>query len=60
MADIKHDTAIRKDDVDSKQTNGTVVNGKGSGQSLALPKNVVDEGVRITREALDLVVYVDE
>jgi hypothetical protein len=38
-----------------------VRNGKGeNGQSLALPKNVVEEGVRITRECLELVCEVVE
>ena len=64
MSDIKHDTDMRrKQDSNSKQTNGTAVNGKGSGENganLSLPKNVVEEGVRITREALDTVVYVDD
>jgi hypothetical protein len=36
-------------------------NGKGeNGQSLALPKNVVEEGVKITRECLELVCEVVE
>jgi hypothetical protein len=38
-----------------------VRNGKGeNGQSLALPKNVVEEGVKITRECLELVCEVVE
>jgi hypothetical protein len=64
MADIKHDTDTRRmQDSNSKQTNGTTTNGKGSGvhgASLTLPKSVVEEGVRITREALDMVAYIDE
>ena len=64
MDDIKHDTDTRrKQESNSKQTNGiSAVNGKGSGQqgaNLALPKNVVEEGIRITREALNSIVYVD-
>lgn len=60
VSDIKHDTAAQQSSP-TKQTNGSAVNGTvKAGKSLALPKNVVDEGVRITREALDLVVYVDE
>ncbi|KAG0648980.1 hypothetical protein D0Z07_4843 [Hyphodiscus hymeniophilus] len=63
ITDIKHDTdAHRKQDPNLKQTNGSAVNGKGSGEhgaNLALPRNVVEEGVRITREALDTVVYMD-
>ena len=63
MSDIKNDTDTRrKQDSNSKQANGIVVNGRGSGEhraNLALPKNVVEEGVRITRDALDTVVYVD-
>ena len=36
-------------------------NGRGEGgQSLALPRNVVEEGVRITRECLEQVVEVIE
>ena len=70
MADIKHDTAHTSStstSTDSKQPNGNtaVVNGKGKGKgeqgaSLALPKTVVEEGVRVIREVLDMVVYVDE
>jgi hypothetical protein len=34
--------------------------GKGEGgKSLALPRSVVDEGVRITKECLDLIVEVE-
>jgi len=42
--------------------NNVVANGgRGErGQSLALPKNVVEEGVRITRECLELVCEVGE
>jgi len=42
--------------------NNAVANGgRGErGQSLALPKNVVEEGVRITRECLELVCEVGE
>jgi hypothetical protein len=41
--------------------NGEVKEGRGEGgQSLALPKNVVEEGVRITRECLELVIDVGE
>ena len=51
-----------KDSGKGKDANGSG-NGKGrgeGGQSLALPKNVVEEGVRITRECLDLVCEVVE
>jgi hypothetical protein len=46
------------------KTNGNdavgTVNGKGEGgQSLALPKTVVEEGLKITRECLELVVEVE-
>ena len=62
MSDIKHDTDARKG-VGSKQANGNAVNGKGrgeQGQSLALPEKVVEEGLRVTRDALDHVVEMDE
>jgi len=70
LEDIREDTeSLRK--YDSSQPNGTVgktgsgggngnSKGKGeNGQSLALPKNVVEEGVRITRECLELVCEVE-
>jgi hypothetical protein len=38
---------------------GKPVKGEGGG-SLALPKNVVEEGVRITRECLELVCEIGE
>jgi hypothetical protein len=72
LSDIKSDTEFRDRTPVSSNTlapNGTktgkkkeeVRNGKGeNGQSLALPKNVVDEGVRITRECLELVCEVVE
>jgi len=65
ITDIKLDT---DDSISLPPTNG--VNGTGKngvngkkkgtgrgedGQSLALPKNVVDEGVRVTRECLESV-----
>lgn len=61
MSDIKHDTDARRT-TNSKQINGAV-NGKGrgeQGQSLALPEKVVEEGLRVTRDALDNVVEMDE
>jgi len=33
---------------------------EGTGNSLGVPKSVVEEGVRITRESLDVVVEVGE
>jgi hypothetical protein len=73
LSDIKSDTQLRDStastSTNSLTTNGTkgkkkedeVRNGKGeNGQSLALPKNVVDEGVKITRECLELVCEVVE
>jgi hypothetical protein len=73
LSDIKSDTELRDRTSTSSNSlapNGTktgkkkeeeVRNGKGeNGQSLALPKNVVDEGVRITRECLELVCEVVE
>ena len=73
LSDIKSDTQLRDStsstSTNSLTTNGTkgkkkedeARNGKGeNGQSLALPKNVVDEGVRITRECLELVCEVVE
>lgn len=73
LSDIKSDTQLRDStastSTNSLTTNGTkgkkkedeVRNGKGeNGESLALPKNVVDEGVRITRECLELVCEVVE
>jgi hypothetical protein len=73
LSDIKSDTQLRDSttstSTNSLTTNGIkgkkkedeVRNGKGeNGQSLALPKNVVDEGVRITRECLEMVCEVVE
>jgi hypothetical protein len=69
LEDIREDTeSTRKHD--SQQPNGTAggktgsgggnAKGKGeNGQSLALPKKVVEEGVRITRECLELVCEVE-
>lgn len=72
LADIKADTvAARSKATPSNGVGGTATGqaaanreapgGRGEGgQSLALPKNVVEEGVRITRECLELVVDVGE
>jgi hypothetical protein len=72
LSDIKSDTELSRITSNSSTIpNGSktgkhakaeeVRNGKGeNGQSLALPKNVVDEGVRITRECLELVCEVVE
>ena len=72
LSDIKSDTELRDRAATSSTlaANGTktgkkkeeeVRNGKGeNGQSLALPKSVVDEGVRITKECLELVCEVVE
>lgn len=59
MSDIKHDTDARKG-ADSKQTNGTGAINNKQGQSLALPEKVIEEGLRVTRDALDNVVELDE
>ncbi|CAD6444018.1 2f6267fa-96f7-4c7e-acfd-4fa60b3dab5e [Sclerotinia trifoliorum] len=45
---------------DKKEKEGTVKGRGERGQSLALPKNVVEEGVRITRESLEAVCEVVE
>lgn len=71
LDDIKADTAAARSQEEAKE-NGTAsaaagaskpaaaVAGKGEeGQSLALPKSVVEEGVRITKECLDLIVEVE-
>jgi hypothetical protein len=75
LSDIKSDTELRdRTSISSNASapNGIKTgkhgkkeeelrNGKGeNGQSLALPKNVVEEGVRITRECLELVCEVVE
>lgn len=72
LSDIKSDTELsRASSASSMIPNGSktgkhakaeeVRNGKGeNGQSLALPKNVVEEGVKITRECLELVCEVVE
>jgi hypothetical protein len=59
MSDIKHDTdALKASTSVSKHTNGAAVNGK-QGPSLALPEKVVEEGLRVTRDALDNVVEME-
>jgi hypothetical protein len=72
LADIKADTVAARSKAGQVNgtggksgskvaTNGEVKEGRGKdGQSLALPKNVVEEGVRITRECLELVIDVGE
>jgi hypothetical protein len=68
LDDIKEDTAAARSQ--EAKENGTAAvgtkevgkpaQGKGEGgQSLALPKSVVEEGVRITKECLDLIVEVE-
>ena len=57
IADIKADTAARQP-VTNGSTNGNSVNGtlggRGEGgHSLALPRNVVEEGIKVTRQCLD-------
>jgi hypothetical protein len=71
LDDIREDTAAARSQegqgngtaaagkANGKEAAGTV-GGKGEGgQSLALPKNVVEEGLRITRECLELVIEVE-
>jgi hypothetical protein len=71
LDDIREDTAAARSQ--EAQGNGTAAAGKANGkeaagtaggkgeggQSLALPKNVVEEGLRITRECLELVIEVE-
>jgi hypothetical protein len=66
LDDIKADTAAarsqeaKENGAGAAGTTGKPVPGKGEvGKSLALPKSVVEEGVRITKECLDLVVEVE-
>lgn len=74
LDDIKADTAAVRSQEGGKEngasTNGgtakavtaaaVTIPGKGEGgKNLALPKGVVEEGVRITKECLDLVVEVE-
>jgi hypothetical protein len=71
LDDIKADTAAARSQEEVKENGATavgtsaskpaaVVPGKGEGgKSLALPKSVIEEGVRITKECLDLVVEVE-
>ena len=70
LADIKADTVAARRKAgqinvaggksgSKAATNGEAKEGRGeNGQSLALPKNVVEEGVRITRECLDAVIEI--
>ncbi|KAH8672689.1 hypothetical protein BGZ60DRAFT_373805 [Tricladium varicosporioides] len=59
LDDIRKDSiAARNEGGEAAQTNGTK-KGKEK-ESLALPKTVVDEGVRVTRECLELVCEVGE
>ncbi|KAH6680736.1 hypothetical protein B0J14DRAFT_532185 [Halenospora varia] len=61
---------IRKDSIAARSSGGDEDGGKMNGtgkknggkekESLALPKGVVDEGVRVTRECLELVCEVGE
>ena len=67
MEDIKKDTMTARKEGLSNGTAGkgsgkeTGGNGRGEGgQSLAMPKSVVEEGLRITKECLELVVEVAE
>lgn len=72
LSDIKCDTELsRASSASSTIPNGSKTgkhakadearNGKGeNGQTLALPNNVLEEGVRITRECLELVCEVVE
>jgi hypothetical protein len=67
MEDIKKDTMTARKEGLSNGTAGkgsgkeTGSNGRGEGgQSLAMPKSVVEEGLRITKECLELVVEVAE
>ncbi|KIN04911.1 hypothetical protein OIDMADRAFT_157407 [Oidiodendron maius Zn] len=71
LDDIKADTAAARNQEEAKENGAAAagtsaskpaaaVLGKGEGgKSLALPKSVVEEGVRITKECLDLVVEVE-
>jgi hypothetical protein len=59
LEDIKRDMAMAR----RKEKNGdkTTVNGHGvGGVSLALPKTVVEEGLKVTRECLEAVCMVVE
>ncbi|KAJ8069161.1 hypothetical protein OCU04_002833 [Sclerotinia nivalis] len=53
-------SAEKEKDKDKKEKEGTAKGRGERGQSLALPKNVVEEGVRITRESLEAVCEVVE
>ena len=59
--DVRADTLAARNSTQSNGTSSTKV-GKGEGerQSLALPKAVVDEGVKVTRECLEIVCTVEE
>jgi hypothetical protein len=61
IQDVRADTLAART---STQSNGTssskVGKGEGERQSLALPKAVVDEGVKVTRECLETVCTVEE
>jgi hypothetical protein len=75
LEDVRRDTlaAERNDGVDGKNgVNGANGKGKGVGKgengrgnggkegSLALPKSVVEEGVKVTRECLELVCELEQ
>ncbi|KAF7862726.1 hypothetical protein EAF04_007599 [Stromatinia cepivora] len=54
-------TSVDKEKEKDKKEKEGAAKGRGErGQSLALPKNVVEEGVRITRESLEAVCEVVE
>lgn len=56
LADISADTAL------VKKSGGTSIDGSGHGEggkSLALPKSVVEEGLRSVREGLEAVCVVE-
>lgn len=59
LEDVREDTEAARSQ-EGKDGKDGVMAGKGEGgRSLALPKNVVEEGVKITKECLDLVVEVE-
>jgi len=65
LDDIRRDTELQRRSDASGNINGNGIKAKVNGtasaaESLALPKTVVEEGVRVTRECLELVCEVDE
>lgn len=61
LEDVRRDTAeAREKDAAQNGESASKGNNSSGGGNLALPKNVVEEGVRITRECLEQVCEIVE